>query len=140
MSFNSKNVMIGSMKLSISENEACKICAVIYGTESIVKYDPVGRSNFRWQCEGNNRDHLVHRFTYGEPTMKLYRKRKIIKDHSDCPVCGYPSGIVGTPKKGAFCHICDCRFLLKGSAVILTDLGKFAEIPEWFTGEIDIKS
>ncbi|MGY5871739.1 MAG: hypothetical protein RTV72_05815 [Candidatus Thorarchaeota archaeon] len=120
---------------SMNDGDICELCSVVYGVESIVRYNPVGRSNFRFQCEGNNRDNLIHKFTIDG---KLYRKTKRIKNSRDCPVCGYPTSILSDPKTGASCHMCDASFRLEGNIVILTDLGKFTKSPDWFEGEIKI--
>ncbi len=119
----------------MKDEDRCEICSVVYETESTIKYNPVGKSNFRFQCEGRNRDNLVHKFTIDG---KLHRRTKRIFNANSCPVCGYPSGIVGTPKSGASCHMCDARFKLKGNIVVLTGLGKFTTKPHWFDGVIEI--
>ncbi len=120
---------------TMKDGKICEICSVVYRVESIVRYNPDGRSNFRFKCEGNNRDHLIHKFT---TDGKLYRKTKRIKNAHDCPVCGYFSGIVGDPKVMASCHVCNARFKLEGNKVILTGIGKFTKTPDWFNGEIKI--
>ena len=121
----------------MKDGNRCEICSAVYGTESTIRYKPVGRSNFRFQCEGHNRDHLVHRYT---TDGKLYRSTKRVYSDNPCPVCGYPSGVVGDPKTHAFCHVCRATFKQRGNIVVLTGLGKFANTPDWFTGEIEISS
>lgn len=69
ISLNSLVMIIESML----DGSRCEICSVVYGTESTIRYKPVGRSNFRFQCEGRNRDNLVHKFTIDG---KLYRRTK----------------------------------------------------------------
>lgn len=133
MDFNSYFALMRSMK----DGDRCEICSVVYGTESRIEYKPVGRSNFRFQCEGNNRDHLIHKFTIDG---KLHRRTKRIYNGDRCPVCGYSSGVVGTPTTGAFCHSCDARFRLEGNTVILTGLGKFTRPPDWFNGRIELNT
>ena len=120
----------------MEDGDNCEICAAVYEAESRVLYKPVGRSNFRFQCEANNRDHIVHRYTI---KGKLYRTMKGVRNSHSCPVCGHPSGVVGTPKTGAFCHVCDAGFLQRGRAIVLTALGKFREPPGWFVGDIEVK-
>ena len=121
--------------VGMKDGDKCEICSVVYGIDSTIRYKPVGRSNFRFQCEGQNRDHLVHKFTIDG---KLHRRTKRIYNANRCPVCGYPSGIVGNPKTSASCHMCDAGFKLEGNTVVLTSLGKFTTPPEWFDGKIEI--
>lgn len=121
----------------MKDGDECEICSVVYRTESTVRYKPVGKSYFRFQCEGHNRDNLVHRFTLDG---KLHRRTKRVYNARSCPVCGYPSGVEGDPKTRASCHMCDARFTMKGNIVILTGLGKFITPPLWFSGIIEINS
>ena len=122
----------------IKDGDRCEICHAVYGTESTIRYKPVGASNFRFQCEGNNRDKNrgVHRFT---SDGKLYRTTKRIHNAESCPVCGYFSGVTGDPKTGAGCHVCHATFKQRGKDVVLTGLGKFASPPDWFTGVIELE-
>ncbi|MHA1863580.1 MAG: hypothetical protein ACTSWA_07410 [Candidatus Thorarchaeota archaeon] len=117
--------------------DKCEICSVVYGAESIIRYKPVGTSNFRFQCEGHNRDHLIHKFTIDGI---LHRRRKRVNNADRCPVCGYPSGVVGNPKTGVFCHLCRARFRLEGNTIVLTGLGKFNRPPDWFDGILELDS
>jgi ribosomal protein S14 len=119
----------------MKDGDKCEICSVVYGTESIVMYKPVGRSDFRFQCEGHNRDHLVHKFTIDG---KLHRNMKGVRNADSCPVCGYPSGVTGNPKTHAFCHLCKVTFMQRRNTVVLTGLGKFTDTPHWFVGVIEI--
>jgi hypothetical protein len=123
-----------TIEIIMKDGEKCEICSVVYKADSIIRYKPVGRSNFRFQCDNPN---LVvpHRYTIDG---KLYRRTKRIYNADRCPVCGYHSGIVGTPKTGAHCHMCKARFRLEGNIVVLTGLGKFRDIPHWFTGLVEI--
>ncbi|MGQ4913012.1 MAG: hypothetical protein ACP6KW_12655 [Candidatus Thorarchaeota archaeon] len=121
----------------MKDGDICEICYIVYRKESIVRYKPRGKSNFRFQCEGNNRDKLVHKFTIDGV---LHRRTKRIFNAGRCPVCGYPSGIVGTPKTGAHCHMCNARFKLERNTVVLTNLGRFTKPPDWFEGRVEIES
>jgi len=120
----------------MKDGDRCEICFRVYGTESTIRYKPVGRSNFRFQCEGLNRDRFVHRYTIDG---KLNRSTKRVYSANPCPVCGYISGVVGDPKSRAFCHVCDARFKQRGKDVVLIGLGKFTSPPDWFTGVIEIE-
>jgi ribosomal protein S14 len=99
----------------MKDGDKCEICSVVYGTESIVMYKPVGRSDFR-----------------------LHRNMKGVRNADSCPVCGYPSGVTGNPKTHAFCHLCKVTFMQRRNTVVLTGLGKFTDTPHWFVGVIEI--